>query len=822
MSIPIHDELDCGLLLIAHLICADGQIHIEEDRALQLFSKQNSIGLATRDTLSAIFSMRPEAPTLKEVAQRVPPNCRNGVLEQLVAVGHVDSYYAPIENDFIEQVASLWNIDLVEVKRLRTNAEQFPQPQSEHSEFESHSNSGTAFKKVELFLAKWLKDIAPEAVGRRIDQLQEEVLLAGPEYKEAIEQCAEIAHKDYQLTARKLESASQALTLLNQNIDSALAQLGSQISRTGKAENLNSVVSQLESTRQNLRDTALKEIENLKLSLQSKNRSLNRFSIAFMGKTKAGKSTLHAIVTGEGWDAIGVGKQRTTRYNRVYDWKNIRIIDTPGIGAPGGQSDEEIAEGVVEEADVICYVVTNDSIQEIEFEFLKVLKDRAKPLIILLNIKNNLREKSRLEYFLNNPDKLFRKEGKSGIGGHFERIKCYASEHYANQYFDIIPVMLLAAQMSCEKQYEKQSAQLRKASRLNVFLDSLRVSIIEHGTIRRSQTLLGSTVYSIEQPRQWAEAQASIYHELAETISNKQKQLKQDFDRAVWDIEAELTQQIKSIFGDIRNSIDTFSTEHWEDSEQDLKKAWQKKLSDSKLERRLKTEIENAQKNLEARTRQILEEIGKELELLADFNISASQFSQSAGNFFERNKDYLKLGAALLGAAGACAGFFLGGGILAGAVALIGTSIGLFANSLKDKSKRRIEATHSICAELSRQLKNHELEVLKNTENQLENLSQSTTDSLNKYFKYLSDGLEKISKYLYDTDSTLRSSVDNLNIAYAERIIEWATGHKQAVRKVQRDFVAKRIEIWVTEPHPLKKDLQELSQILQEDLIVHY
>jgi predicted GTPase len=62
----------------------------------------------------------------------------------------------------------------------------------------------------------------------------------------------------------------------------------------------------------------------------------------------------------------------------VYEWKNIRIIDTPGIGAPGGKTDEEIAQSVIEESDVICYVVTNDSIQESEFAFLKLLKEKAK------------------------------------------------------------------------------------------------------------------------------------------------------------------------------------------------------------------------------------------------------------------------------------------------------------------------------------------------------------------------------------------------------------------------------------------------------------
>ncbi|MEH2158509.1 GTPase domain-containing protein [Nostoc sp.] len=129
------------------------------------------------------------------------------------------------------------------------------------------------------------------------------------------------------------------------------------------------------------------------------------------------------------------------------------FIDTPGIGAPGGKSDEEIAESIIEESDVICYVVTNDSIQETEFKFLQLLKEKAKPLIVLLNVKNNLRDSRRLENFLKDSEKLFLMNSTSGLGGHIERIRRYAKQHYANDYFDVIPVMLLAAQMSREAEH---------------------------------------------------------------------------------------------------------------------------------------------------------------------------------------------------------------------------------------------------------------------------------------------------------------------------------------------------------------------------------
>lgn len=42
-----------------------------------------------------------------------------------------------------------------------------------------------------------LAAIAPQNVGRKIEQLRQEILLAGPEYDDAIRQCAAIALEDY-------------------------------------------------------------------------------------------------------------------------------------------------------------------------------------------------------------------------------------------------------------------------------------------------------------------------------------------------------------------------------------------------------------------------------------------------------------------------------------------------------------------------------------------------------------------------------------------------------------------------------------------------
>jgi hypothetical protein len=93
-------------------------------------------------------------------------------------------------------------------------------------------------------------------------------------------------------------------------------------------------------------------------------------------------------------------------------------------------------------------------------------------------------------------------DGKSGLGGHIERIHRYAKQHYANDYFDVVPVLLLAAQMSREPAHKERKDKLFKASKIQIFLTQSG-SLVEHGAIRRSQTLLGSTVGAIENPDKW-------------------------------------------------------------------------------------------------------------------------------------------------------------------------------------------------------------------------------------------------------------------------------------------------------------------------------
>jgi len=828
-SVVVEDKsLDYPFLLISHMVCADQQIHSEEAKGLRALAHQAGISQRTLEEMEKILAQDEQRLSIESLAQAIPRKQRSEVLQQLLAIAYIDGFCSPLEREMVEQVAQLWSVPSETIQRLLIRAENFTNKSTNGSEKEYLSLGARLLQGADSVLSRSLIDrlatIAPQDVGRKIEQLRQEILLAGPEYDDAIQRCAAIAREDYQFAEIALKSTSSALEGLSQNIQQTVDYIRSQAAGKGQANTAKEVTKQLENTRRKLMAEILQDLADVRESLQSKQRALHYFSIAFMGKTKAGKSTLHAVITGEGWDAIGVGKQRTTRYNRVYEWKNIRIIDTPGIGAPGGQTDEEVARSVVGESDVICYVVTNDSIQEAEFRFLKSLKEKAKPLIILLNVKQNLRDSRRLEHFLLNPDRPFAMEGNSGLGGHIERIRRYARQNYTNDYFTILPVMLLAAQISRETNDPKRKKQLFEASRLQPFLDSIRLSLVQHGTIRRSQTLLGSTVTSITQPSQWVAKEAHDYEKLTEILQTRREALQKEIQQAKEDALTSLKQAIEATYQTLINEVPAFAEAHWDANELNLKLGWEKKLKSIKFESLLKTVYEEANQQFSQEVREAIEEVGTDLQLIAELNSGNFQFKQQDSNVFLR--DFARIGAGLLGVAGAFLIFTVPP--LGVAMGVVGGLGGFLTGWLKSKDKKRREAVKNISDSLSRQVEQQQQIALQQAENGFGQYSKSVASSVDQYFDQLTQGLGAIAQQLQQANRKLDDAANYLNCAYAKRILDWSLDQTEPLTAAAIHKSIARVERTVGQSMTIhtkcavqpRRSRNELREVLQEDIAI--
>lgn len=119
-----REELDSSLLLIAHLICADGQIHVQEAEALQSLSEDIGTNQATQKALDAILGKLSEAPSVGKLAKKVLPGQQVEVIQQLLAIACIDGYLAPVEKNFIRGIAKLWNISGEDFERLKLSAQQ--------------------------------------------------------------------------------------------------------------------------------------------------------------------------------------------------------------------------------------------------------------------------------------------------------------------------------------------------------------------------------------------------------------------------------------------------------------------------------------------------------------------------------------------------------------------------------------------------------------------------------------------------------------------------------------------------------------------------
>jgi uncharacterized tellurite resistance protein B-like protein/GTP-binding protein EngB required for normal cell division/predicted Zn-dependent protease with MMP-like domain len=832
-SLEHGETLDYGFLLLAHIICADQQIHSHELQALRDLAREAHISDLTLREVEKVLEKYDTHISLGESVQKVPFDQRSEVLRQILAIAYIDGYFSPLEREVVNQIAQTWGFSEHEIEQMLEYAQGFGRWRiGEHAvDDKSRLSVGAQLLKgAESVLSRSLiiklAELAPEHIGERIKRLQHEILLSGPEYDEAIQRCAQVAGEDFKYANQALNVTLSSLQDLGNSIQQTIHTIKQKTVGQGEHQKGKDVARQLEQTQQNLSSEILHNLEFLHEALRAKQRSLGYFSIAFMGRTKAGKSTLHAVITREGWDSIGVGKQRTTRYNRVYEWKNIRIIDTPGIGAPGGKTDEEIARSVIEEADVICYVVTNDSIQESEFAFLKVLKDKTKPLIILLNIQYNLRDSRRLEYFLKDPERWFAKEGQSGIAGHLNRIKRYAQQHYASDYLTIIPVMLLAAQLAQEPEFEKHSKQLFKASRIQDFLDSIQASIIDYGAIRRSQTLLGSTVGSINTPYQWITQQATAYDTLAAQLREHCQNLNHRLEKAEEALQEELRQKIKEVFKSASDEVNPFAEEFWEKSEYQMKNGWKEILKKLKFEDRLKAAVESAAQHFQHEVQEAIEEIGNEVKIINQLSSSKFQFSEQDSSFFDFDRDSVRMIGAAIFAVGAILAFLVPP--LGGLASIAGSVISFAAGLFKSRDQKRHEAVKNISNSLKRQLEEYQKEILQRSKENFEDYCQSIASAVDDYFEGLIQGTEAIANQLKLHKGKLANAANYLNRAYAKRIVDWATEQPEPltditiskkIHKVNRDF-GLTFQIETTTALPLTKSQDEICTILQENILI--
>ncbi len=741
-------------LLGCYMVVADREINDLEVKILDNYKSEDlSDELVSQRRL--IYSDDEEKPALSSLIttlklSNLTRQQREEIIQLLADVAFGDDYMASSEKDLLLNVAKTLNIDATVIIR------------------EAESLSKERLKSIRLSKTKRvIGKVENYAYGLFSKQKNNaiDLLLGSLGYSTSIEDITDKALVDLERVTNIVDGINTSLVMARQSLSNL--KFG-HLNSSKEIVNVANIVTNIKDHFDGLINISLKENHDV---LEKKSRNIRYFTIAFMGRTKAGKSTLHKVITQQEDDDIGVGKLRTTRYNRSWYWNKLRIVDTPGIGAPGGATDTEIAKSVIDEADIICYVVTSDSIQETEFDFFETIKERNKPLYIILNVKSNLTQSIRLKRFLENPTAWKDSIGPQSIQGHLDRIHERLDGKYNMDAVQIIPIHLLAAQLGFSSAPSNSEAKkLQEGSNIFAFTRSVIATVHETGGIKKSLSVVDGTAYQIHS------ITSSLCSDLSQlkTGHNLLKGKLSKFNTLMKAERNKLISDIKNVFSgaqsELRNRAAAFANENYD--RRDASNLWTNDYTVKSIHARMDARLHQRMQDFNEKIQSQIEEIADDIKLMGSFNVEYNVSGESITN--------TKLGAGIVGAiiTGAAgfaianiwnpAGWVVGlGTIVVGAICSFFTS--LFTSKQEKIGKATEKMRTQLYSAIDNNINDNKQKYLNNLTKSLDRVSSTISALLITYI----EGTEQIIKNVKTTIQECENGEFVINSLVGFRILEF-------------------------------------------------
>ena len=773
------DLQDIIFLIGSYLSVSDGEINEKEHKLLHQLCQPSEEAIHYQ---SLIFSDAEDKTPLNELVQQYRRESKGDyspLLDILFQAENADGYADPKEEALIDHVADLLKVPNGVLSNYR----------SKYSSIESGAQSDIQLSWSDSLNAAFRSLVIEVKSDKEEDDNYAE-LLSGATFAKKVRDIAQISQQDLNIAE-------------------------------GIMQHYNS------------------RIEAETVEIDKKKRTINYFTIAFMGRTKAGKSTFHKVVTHEEDDDIGVGKLRTTRFNRSFYWENIRIVDTPGIGAPGGKTDTETASSIIDEADLICYIVTDDSIQTTEFDFLRPLKERSKPLFIILNIKGDLDHPKRLERFLKDPLKWRNDKGRDDIQGHFDRINDALGDKYDMSMVEIIPLQLYAAILMNQpgRFSNEEKSQLLLGSNIQEYVRKVKKSIYRTGSLKKTQNIYDGCSYQINQVKgELLVKRDSINHRI-EIVDKSLDSILSFVDKEKANVEARIDTAITTTFQRLRNNADHFAEQYY-DEKNDLSSKWNNypdnKRAYSSLTNTLNKISSDFHESVQDRINECLDDINYQQE---------NYFKAEAGSDIKGTKvvDY-KFGANILGAlitGGApfyatpiLALFFSNpaGWMIAAFTVVVGLITWGISSLFKSKAKKIAEAKEKLKNALLKSIDDNESQMKADFKGEFFSKIEGLKSSLNESFRFVSKQSGIIVKNLDRLIKVSEEDEQNLECMFAYRILQYLRVFRHfknddnLVQKVRKKVSVTRSygesAMTINKPADISQDLLSLaSQITQIKII---
>ncbi len=701
------------------------------------------------------------------------------IIKLLADVAYGDNYMARQEKQLLFEVVNALNVnasDIISESEIHSK---------ERIESARLSKTKRTIGKVENSIFKLIKS------NRKRDTI--DLLLGSLGYSTSIEEITDTALVDLERVSKIVDDINEALISTNNSLNKLkISEQNSSKEVIEVAQTVTGVKDHFEK----LIGVSLKE--NIE-TIDKKRRNIRYFTIAFMGRTKAGKSTLHKVITQQETDDVGIGKLRTTRYNRSWYWNKLRIVDTPGIGAPGGEADTEIAKSIIDEADVICYVVTSDSIQETEFDFFDTIKEHNKPLYIILNVKSNLTQSIRLKRFLEDPYSWKECTGPQSIKGHIDRIHERLNGKYNMDAVEIIPIHLLAAQLGFSEGVSNEDAEkLRKGSNIFSFTSSVKNTVRKTGELKKSLSVVDGTAYQI--------------HQISLSLAKDLTQLKDGHDLLEKKLakfhsfmnneKTKLVEDLKNTFSGAKKELHrraaAFADENYDRSDAD--KLWERDSTVEAIYSKLNTQLKQRIEDYNEKVKSQIEEIAEDIQVLGSFNAVSSVSGESITN--------TRLGIGIVGSILSAAVPIIvtnlwhpGGWVLASVTVAVGLVVSIFTSLFTSKADKIQKATKDMREQL---ISNINKSIEENEQSFLNDFTKSfnsTTSSISEQFLTYIRGTEQIIREVSTLYKKSEQGESAINSLVSFRILEFV-GEKIAKDKDIKSLNNKDLTLL----YPVKRD----------------
>ncbi|AMB80209.1 hypothetical protein AV641_14590 [Pseudomonas fragi] len=501
-------------------------------------------------------------------------------------------------------------------------------------------------------------------------------------YLASLEACKRIAKEEYETVHAHFEQCDTIIDALSKKLQGVINHGRQTLSEDKMVED------GLTNMLQDLASDYGKLLSKRNTNLGKQKRSLDCFNVMLFGRTMAGKSTIREAITRGDGKTIGKGAQRTTRDVKEYEWNNLRIIDTPGFGAYNGQEDTEVAHEILEQSDVVLFMLNSDSIQESTFVELEHVHKLNKPLIFVLNMKKDLESEGNRRRALKSPEKYIFKE--EDIQSHGDRLKSLAARAGINpSTVRIIPIHAQAAFLATKITGEEGS-QLHALSRINDLLNALIDEVEINGPTRRIQTFLDSSLHHIDEQSLLILSQRDRLAKLLPQYESCYTRISQWKVKTLRDAPRLLSKEVDSAFKPLIDSVADFVDDHIEDK--NAAGAWDRHYKSFNIAKKVERSTQALAEQVVEELQDFNREMNEGLDITLSFEVvhDGKNFSESD---FRRINGW---GSAIAGVVSAIAFFNAWNpvGWVAAGIGLIFTVFSFFSDSrakkLKDaKSKQR-------------------------------------------------------------------------------------------------------------------------------------